>query len=512
MRGRRRLPLREQLLALGGGMLDELHSLRGSSPTWATMLARKTCWLAPSSVIPRSSCSSPRRRSQLDAAPHHVGRVSTCECSSCSGDRVRAIADLKVRRSRSLSRLGASQHVFLASMVAHVGLDPRKDVKFVSSRRRVQAAARGAEGRRLPRISAGPSGAPRPEGRTRRRQQHGRTGRGRSTFAASPRAHREFVRKHPIATKRALRAILKAADICALEPDRAARASSMAASHRATNYALQTMKDVPYNTWRIYDPEDSVRFYALRLREAGNDSSRRRSASIAEGTDWRFLNEPEEGAEGLGGRMHTRRHLLVRSGGAVGSGHARTSPATRRSGATARDDDAGISHSPSLCAAPQFVARGSAAGARILEHHVRQIGRSRSLRSKRDLASGEIHFGTDSVGRSSSAWTRRIAIVCWRGSTSAASSWFGNRRGNTARSGTSRVRPSRVWALPERRPRLRLGDGGPRRARSPKDIAGPSIPRRRANASWREGKVDAYMAFPLTLRSCARTDRPRRRE
>src|SRR5262249_10891363 len=30
--------------------------------------------------------------------------------------------------------------------------------------------------------------------------------------------HREFVRKYPVATKRALRAILKAADVCAREP------------------------------------------------------------------------------------------------------------------------------------------------------------------------------------------------------------------------------------------------------------------------------------------------------
>ncbi len=34
---------------------------------------------------------------------------------------------------------------------------------------------------------------------------------------------REWVRKHPVATKRAMRAILKAADLCALEPVRAAR-------------------------------------------------------------------------------------------------------------------------------------------------------------------------------------------------------------------------------------------------------------------------------------------------
>ena len=35
--------------------------------------------------------------------------------------------------------------------------------------------------------------------------------------------NREFVRDHPVATKRVLRAILKATDICAAEPERAAQ-------------------------------------------------------------------------------------------------------------------------------------------------------------------------------------------------------------------------------------------------------------------------------------------------
>src|SRR5438445_8481933 len=34
---------------------------------------------------------------------------------------------------------------------------------------------------------------------------------------------RAFVSQHPVATKRALRALLKAADLCALEPERVAR-------------------------------------------------------------------------------------------------------------------------------------------------------------------------------------------------------------------------------------------------------------------------------------------------
>jgi NitT/TauT family transport system substrate-binding protein len=47
---------------------------------------------------------------------------------------------------------------------------------------------------------------------------------------------------------------------------------------------------VPYGTWREYDPEDTLRFYALRLHELGLITSSPNQI-IAEGTDWRFLNE-----------------------------------------------------------------------------------------------------------------------------------------------------------------------------------------------------------------------------
>ncbi len=29
------------------------------------------------------------------------------------------------------------------------------------------------------------------------------------------------------------------------------------------------MKEIPYDKWREYDPEDAMRFYALRLHEVG---------------------------------------------------------------------------------------------------------------------------------------------------------------------------------------------------------------------------------------------------
>ena len=50
------------------------------------------------------------------------------------------------------------------------------------------------------------------------------------------------------------------------------------------------MADVPYNKWREYDPEDTIRFYALRLQELGMVKSSPQQI-IADGTDWRFLDE-----------------------------------------------------------------------------------------------------------------------------------------------------------------------------------------------------------------------------
>jgi NitT/TauT family transport system substrate-binding protein len=62
-------------------------------------------------------------------------------------------------------------------------------------------------------------------------------------------------------------------------------------------YALQTMNDVPYAKWREYDPEGTVRFYALRLQEAGMINSTPQKI-IAQGTDWCFLTELKKELKG----------------------------------------------------------------------------------------------------------------------------------------------------------------------------------------------------------------------
>ena len=101
--------------------------------------------------------------------------------------------------------------------------------------------------------------------------------------------HRDFIRRYPVATKRVVRAILKTADLCALAPERAARGLVDKRFTEQYDYALQLMKDLPYGRWRDYSAEDTVRFYALRLREAGMIKSSPQKL-IEQGTDWRFIN------------------------------------------------------------------------------------------------------------------------------------------------------------------------------------------------------------------------------
>ncbi len=105
-----------------------------------------------------------------------------------------------------------------------------------------------------------------------------------------PAGNREYVRRYPVATKRVLRALLKATDFCAAEPTRAAQLIVERGFAKRYDYALQTLSEVAYDKWRDYDPEDSMRFYALRLYEAGLVKSTPQKI-IADGTDWRFLNE-----------------------------------------------------------------------------------------------------------------------------------------------------------------------------------------------------------------------------
>ncbi len=206
-------------------------------------------------------------------------------------DRVRAVRDLK-GKTVAVPDVGptAGQYVFISSLLKYVGLDPRTDVNW--------AVHLPAEGRRL--LAEGKVDAylgwP-PEPQELKAKKIGRVLVNTAVdrpwaqyFCCFLAGHWEFVRKHPVATKRVLRAFLKATDICAREPDRVAQFLVDKGYTPNLEYAMAALRnDIPYK-WREYDPQDTVRFYALRMHEAGMIKSSPQRI-IAQGTDWRFLNE-----------------------------------------------------------------------------------------------------------------------------------------------------------------------------------------------------------------------------
>ncbi|MEQ1949858.1 ABC transporter substrate-binding protein [Mesorhizobium sp. CN2-181] len=204
-------------------------------------------------------------------------------------ENIRGIRDLK-GKSVGVQALGSSPHLFLTGMAAYVGLDPVKDINWVTSPtvKPKTLFMRGEIDAFL--------GFP-PEPQELRAQNIGHVVINSAIdrpwsqyFCCMLAGNAHFVQNNPIATKRVLRAILKAADLCVTEPQRVARQIVDDGFTANYDYALQTMTDVPYNKWREYDPEDTIRFYALRLEEAGMIKSGPQKI-IADGTDWRFLDQ-----------------------------------------------------------------------------------------------------------------------------------------------------------------------------------------------------------------------------
>jgi NitT/TauT family transport system substrate-binding protein len=170
-------------------------------------------------------------------------------------------------------------------------MDPRKDIKWVTSGGYDQSLRLFAEGT----VDAFLGFAPQPQelrakkiGRVILSTTHDRPWS--QYFCCMVAANREFVARRPIAAKRALRAILKAADICAQDPERAARFLVAKGYEPRYALALEVLKELPYRRWRDADPEDTLRFHALRLHEVGMIKTNPNKL-IAQGTQWRFLNE-----------------------------------------------------------------------------------------------------------------------------------------------------------------------------------------------------------------------------
>ena len=184
----------------------------------------------------------------------------------------------------------AGSPALLKLMAAQVGLDPEKDFQWVIDPK-LKPLDLFAEGK----IDAFLGFPPEPQELRARHAGHVIL----DTTVARPWSqyfccmlggNLEYAQKHPVATKRVVRAILKATDLCAREPARVAQNIEHRGLTGQFDYQRQALGELPYYRWRDYDAEDTIRFYSLRLYEAGLIKSTPQKI-IAENTDWRFLNE-----------------------------------------------------------------------------------------------------------------------------------------------------------------------------------------------------------------------------
>jgi NitT/TauT family transport system substrate-binding protein len=204
-------------------------------------------------------------------------------------ESIRTIVDLKGKKA-GVSGLGIGDHVMLRIIAASVGLDPAKDINWVVLGGRDPKELLNDESidafltfppwaQELRALNVGHvilnSALDRPWSQY---------------FCCMLVGNADFVRRNPIATKRVVRAIVRAADICSVRPDWVAQRLVDRKFTPRYDYARRGLDDVSYRAWRDYDAEDSVRFWALRERELGMIKSSP-DQIIATGTDWRFIKE-----------------------------------------------------------------------------------------------------------------------------------------------------------------------------------------------------------------------------
>ena len=206
-----------------------------------------------------------------------------------ANDRIDSLRDLK-GKSIAIRNFNLGDHVLISSMLAYVGIDP-KSVNWIKGPTVPDAMRLYTEGK------ADAFMAFAPQGHELREKKIGRalidTAQDKpwsQYYCCAAIGNRDFVQANPVATKRVLRAFLKATDICARQPEVAAHLLVEKGYEPRYNVGLEVLKSLPFDRWRDANPEDTLRFYANRLHEVGMIKTTPEKL-IRQGTDWRFLNE-----------------------------------------------------------------------------------------------------------------------------------------------------------------------------------------------------------------------------
>ncbi len=212
---------------------------------------------------------------------------------------ISTIRDLRGKTIAVNARNASDQfYGFFSILLAYVGVDPRTEVNFVEVVPEV-AALRDAflDGRSQAFI------APAAFGPNLRRNLKNPGKLILDTTMDKPWSqyyccqlvvNRDWARRHPIATKRVTRAILRAADVVTKDKPRAAReyvargfyATASPTDEQITN---EVIKDLSFE-WRDLDPEETLRFFALRLGDAKLIKSTPQQV-IAQGSDFAYMRQ-----------------------------------------------------------------------------------------------------------------------------------------------------------------------------------------------------------------------------
>jgi NitT/TauT family transport system substrate-binding protein len=206
-----------------------------------------------------------------------------------ANETVQSVKDLKGKRV-GVDKYDSHPHVLLKIMASYIGLDPETDIQWVVDEKAspMELFARG----NIDALLTGP-----PETHELRDRKVGHTIL--NTVSDHPWSHyfccmlvgsKDYVTSYPAATRRVLRAIFKAADLCTSSPEWIAQQMVERGFAERYDYVLRTLKEIRYTAWRDLDPEDSVRFFALRLNEVGLLRASPHAVND-QAADWHFVDE-----------------------------------------------------------------------------------------------------------------------------------------------------------------------------------------------------------------------------
>ncbi len=216
---------------------------------------------------------------------------------------IASVRDLRGKRIAIFAKSAAADQFFgfFATLLAYVGIDPLKDVELVEVGPDYAAMLNAYLDGRSDVFLAAAEGAA-----VLRRDPRNRGTKILDQTSDKPWsqylccllvANRDWTRQYPVATKRVTRAVLRAADAAAKDRPRAAREGVGASIQRLLPPGALTVEQILVDTtamlsydWREFDPEETLRFFSLRLGDVKAIRSLPQQI-IANGSDLAFMRQ-----------------------------------------------------------------------------------------------------------------------------------------------------------------------------------------------------------------------------